>query len=479
MALTKHQKLARGMKRLSDAFEVHFQKTSSILNALQFHFFETHLIIGRPLMSKGTLQTMIRTHRCAMELFSPNADLRSAAQRSPLIGCILTPRFYLRSCVLVRPANAGENEKLAIPWGVKTILPTESLQKLEDAKLETFLYCASEDEMSEWIDWFESEDKAASLTNQLLAAEKDFQEKAAFEKNIRQQAIPFYRKSAVEYYKLPKGKPVSKTLLKADFAPQGENDIGAAYQLVSKSLSEHRKRHFEDFQRFWRDRLIDLMFKGTPWEEERRHAILAEYFSSGDASAKTNTGPRWDTGFALDRQTYGAFIRYFSNRFIADPLKCQADGEITLLLWIMVYAARDLEKSAPIKKLLALTTANISDRYAAVDEGEIEFSCGLADLIKEYAGEGNLQRQQKLFPNLTIDKLEDHFRRASEVILPPGAIPALPEAFLTFPHLEKHRRMNPKSRRQQLKNPPEILHDPISLNELKRQLIETSKPHHA
>ena len=154
MALTKHQKLARGMKRLSDAFEVHFQKTSSILNALQFHFFETHLIIGRPLMSKGTLQTMIRTHRCAMELFSPNADLRSAAQRSPLIGCILTPRFYLRSCVLVRPANAGENEKLAIPWGVKTILPTESLQKLEDAKLETFLYCASEDEMSEWIDWF-------------------------------------------------------------------------------------------------------------------------------------------------------------------------------------------------------------------------------------------------------------------------------------------------------------------------------------
>lgn len=479
MALTKHQKLARGMKRLSDALDVHCQKAASILNVLQFHFFETHLIIGRPLMSEKTLGTMMRTHRCGMELFSPNAELRSAAQRSPLIGCVLTPRFYLRSRVLVQPPDAAKNEKLAIPWGVKTVLPTESLQKLEDAKLEAFLYCASEDEMSEWIDWFEREDKAASLTNQLLAAEKDCQEKAAFEKNIRRHAIPFYRKSAVEYYKLPKGEPVSQTLLKADFAPQGENDIGAAYQLVSKVLSEHRKRHFEDFQRFWRDQLIDLMFEGTPWEEERRHAILAEYYSSDDAAAKINAGPRWETGAALDRRTYGAFIRYFSNRFIVDPLKCQADGEIALLLWVMIYAARDLEKATSIKKLLALTTANISDRYATIDGGEIEFSCGLADLIREYAGEGNLRRQQKLFPNLTIDKLEDHFRRASEAILPPGSIPALPQAFLTFPHLEKHRRMNPKSRRQQLKNPPEVLHDPISLKELKRQLVEKSKLHHA
>ena len=140
---------------------------------------------------------------------------------------------------------------------------------------------------------------------------------------------------------------------------------------------------------------------------------------------------------------------------------------------------RECKRGSPVKKLLALTTANISDRYVAVDNGEIELSCGLADLIKEYAGEGSFQRQQKLFPNLTIDRLEDHFLRASEVILPPGSIPALPEAFLTFPHLGKHCRTNPKSRRQQLKNPPEILHSPISLKELQQQLVEKSKLHNA
>ena len=54
--------------------------------------------------------------------------------------------------------------------------------KAEDAKLEALLYCASENEMSEWIDWFECEDKAASLINQLLVTDKDSQEKTTFEK---------------------------------------------------------------------------------------------------------------------------------------------------------------------------------------------------------------------------------------------------------------------------------------------------------
>lgn len=473
MALNKHQKLARGMKRLFDALESHYQKTASVLEVLQFHFFETHLILGRPLMSERVLQTMMRSHKCAMSLLSPNEQLRLAAQYAPLIGFVLTPPFYLRSKVLVLPADASKDEKLAIPWGVKTILPTESLQKLEDAKWEAILYCASKDEMSEWIDWYEREDKATSLTNQILMAQKDFQEKAAFEKNIRQLAMPFYLRSASEYYKLPKGESISKTLLNADFAPQVQNDLGMAYQLVSESLANHSKRHFENFQWFWRNQLTDLIFEGIPCKENR-HEFLVDFFSSENSAFKPSLSGRWETGRALDRQTYGAFIRYFSNRFIADPQKCKVDGEIALLLRIMIYAAHDLEKTVPIKRLLTLTTQHISDRYVTIDKGEIELSCGLADLINEYVGSRSLQRQQKLFPNLTIDKLEDHLRRASATILPPGATPALPEAFLTFPHLWGNCRMNPQKRRDQLKNPPKIIHDPISLKELKRQLVEKS-----
>jgi hypothetical protein len=209
-------------------------------------------------------------------------------------------------------------------------------------------------------------------------------------------------------------------------------------------------------------------------DEARKRRLLDEFFTSAD-TVKQAANPRWETGNALDRQTYGAFIRFFLDRFIGDPIKRQAEGEITLLLWIKIYAARDLEKPMAIKKLLELTTADINDRYITIDSREVELSCGLADLIKEYTGGEKLQRQQKLFPNLTIDKLEDHFRRASKVILPPGSLAALPEAFLTFPHLNKNFRINAKLLRLQQKNPPKVFHDPISLNELKRQLVEKSK----
>jgi len=477
MALTKHQKLARGMKHLTEVLEIHCRKTASMLDVLQFHFFETHLIIGRPLMSEKTLGTIMRMHRCTMGLLSPNKELRLAAEHSPLIGCVFTPLFYLQSRVLVLPDDAVKNEKLAIPWGVKTVLPSESFQKLEDAKLEALLYCPSEDEMSEWIDWFEGEDKAASFTNQLLRAEMEFQEKATFENNIRRHAMPFFLDSVAEYYRTSKGKRVSKTILKSDFAPQEKHSIETAYHLVSNSLIKHKKRHLEDFQRFWRDRLVILMFEGMTGTEEHRSAIFAKHFSLDYRVPKTNSGSRWETSSALDRQTYGAFILYFSNRFISNPLKYQVDGEIALLLWIMIYAARDLERPASIKQFLALTTASISDRYATINGGEVEFSRGLTELIKIYTGESGFQRQQKLFPNLTIDKLEDHFHLASKSILLAGAVSALPEAFLTFPHFKKHHRMNSKSRRRELKNPPKIFYDPISLKELKRQLIEKSKLH--
>jgi len=49
MALTKHQKLAKGIKSLLDSLEIHFQKTAKSINCLQLAFYETYLMIGRPL----------------------------------------------------------------------------------------------------------------------------------------------------------------------------------------------------------------------------------------------------------------------------------------------------------------------------------------------------------------------------------------------------------------------------------------------
>ncbi len=478
MALTKHEKLARGIKRLCEDFEVHYQKTALLLNALQFHFYEIYWIVGRPRMSKQTLQVMGRTHLCGMQLLSSNPVLQSAAQHFPFIGCVLTPPVNLRSRVLeLPPLDASKKEKMIIPWGVKIILPAESLRKLEEAKLEALLYSASMDEMSEWIDWFEPEDKTTSLTNQLLIERKNLLTREAFKQNIQKPAVPYYKIAVQQYHQLPKNEPISKALLHADFAPQKDNNIETAFRLVSESLADHRNRHFQDFQRFWYHKLINLMFDGVSCEASLRHSLLVEYFPFFTVKHKTIENPRWQTSSAIDRQTYSAFIRYFSDLFIVAPSKRQAEGEIALLLRIMIYTAHDLESHISIKKLLTLTTSNVSDQGIIIDGREIELSRGLTDLIREYIGVGNLERQQKLFPNLTIDRFEDHLRRASEKILPSGSMIVLPEAFLTFPHSFKNDRISAKSRLEQLKNSSKILHEAISWRKLKQQLVEESKLH--
>lgn len=360
MALTKHQKLARAMKKVLEDLEDHFLKTASNLNALQLHFYETHLIIGRPQMTEITMQTMMRTHKCAMTLLAHDPKMQSAAQNHPLIGCILTPCFYPQSRTHILPPDASSlEEKSIIPWGAKTILPQESLQKLEEGKLAATLYCALTSEMSEWIDWFEDEDKANTLTNQFLAIGDYFKQREPIEKNLEKKAFPLFKNVALEFYKKIEFPKVFKTLRSAEFAPREEEDIGIAYCRVLDSISKHKKRHFEDFQKFWRDQLEKLMFEGTNMEEKQRSALLADFFPNRTKSRKKQSKPRWETSAVLDRQNYAAFIRYFVEHFISNSQQYQVEGEIALLLWIMIYASRDLERPPAIKTLLAITTANI------------------------------------------------------------------------------------------------------------------------
>jgi len=150
------------------------------------------------------------------------------------------------------------------------------------------------------------------------------------------------------------------------------------------------------------------------------------------------------------------------------------EGEIILFLWTMIYISRTCD-TIPIDRLLKVTTANISEQVLLVDNKRIELSLGWGYLIEEYLGKGPRKRHQKLFPNLTIDKLEDRFRKASSAILPSGATFALPEAFQIFPHVEKGMRIPIKERHRQQQKPFKVFCDPISLEEGRQQLIEKSK----
>jgi hypothetical protein len=413
MALTKHQKLARGIKSLFEALNAHRQKVAFLLEAIQFHFYEPFLIKGHPLMKERALQAMMYAHRTSLALFSPNAEIKTACNTKPLIGCVITPPIYPETHIFQSSPDRA-NETWWVPWCVKIQLPSQSLKSLDEAYLEAILYCASEAEMSEWIDWFEQEDKAKTLTNQFFSALAYNEKRTQLKRNLVRPALPFFQKTVESFLGKWKFEKLNKTFYNTPFVPNQNTSLAQAYELVICALKSRKNRHLDDFKRYWRDQLEELIFENLHWTAEEKEALLREWIPLKTPKAKIKpTSPRWNSSLALDRQGYASFIRYFAEIFLQNPIENQAEGEIVLLLWLMVYISQTPDQVRPIKELLTLTTANINDRALAIDNIEVELSMGLASLFHDYAGEA-LHRQRPLFPNLSIDLLEDAFRKASK-----------------------------------------------------------------
>ena len=61
---------------------------------------------------------------------------------------------------------------------------------------------------------------------------------------------------------------------------------------------------------------------------------------------------------------------------------------------------------------------------------------------------GSSIESKRIF-SITVDRLEDLFKKASEKILPKNAIPIMPASLLAFPHIYPNIRLNPYSRQYQ------------------------------
>ena len=104
-------------------------------------------------------------------------------------------------------------EKLIIPWGVLIMLPAEILRKYEESLQDAILYCASEGEILNWLDWTEREDEAYSFTNQLLNDIQKQRENDQFKKNLQYIAFASYKKVIFECYKKEKAEKKQDALM--------------------------------------------------------------------------------------------------------------------------------------------------------------------------------------------------------------------------------------------------------------------------
>jgi hypothetical protein len=220
----------------------------------------------------------------------------------------------------------------------------------------------------------------------------------------------------------------------------------------------------------WKERLEELIFEGLNWPREKRSIFIKNWLTPQTIEGKCGHGSRWETSLAVDRTTYAAFIKYFVELFLENPSARMVEGETVCLLWILLYLAQDQIKKPTVQSILDLTTEHIENRTIQIGDQEIEMSMGLSHILQAYIGDKPARRHQKLFPNLTVDKLEDLFRKASQELLPSESSPILPGAFLTFPHCIWGVRMPPSLRRKIQFVSQKVCYKAVSSRDIIRQL---------
>ncbi|MBN2479721.1 MAG: hypothetical protein JXA94_05790 [Parachlamydiales bacterium] len=473
MALTKHQKLAKELNTIFSRLDLFYEKVSKILkNIVQFHFYESYLIIGRPLRQERTLKTMMYTHKLGMIIFSPNLALRKICLSKQFFGAILFPPIYKKSDIRANKSENCNNTKSVFPWKVKIYLPDEALEGLKKSYNKALLYCASKNEMSEWLDWYDKEDEGNSFTNLVLTILTHLREQAILKRNLIKASYPHFIKEIEQFYGKLNLEKAIKTLSKTEFIPNEDTSISQAYEKVLYSLKSRKNRHHDEFKHSWKNVLEEIIFKDLSWTAKKQKDYFEKWFLS---KQKTTKKERWSTGRSIDRQTYSAFIQYFSKTFLKKPTTYKAYGEVVLFLWLAVHIAQDPDNTVSIKEILSLTTSKIENRTICLNTCEVEITQGLADLILAFIGQKSVKKHQKIFPNLSVDRLEDLCHKASEIILPEEKVPILPEAFLTFPHSYEDMRIISKHRKEQQKTSTKIYFKMPSWRDIQKHLRNNSK----
>jgi len=456
MAKCKYGTLALKMEELLQGMEQFIEKTRQELPGVQFLFHERIPLIGVPVTSKSSFDEQVKAHAIGMRFLSPSQELRTACCNRSFFGFYLPLRLRLRSqCLEVVP-----NQPFATWWAIKTTLPREMEPIIEQGYWEVLLFCEDSTEYSYEIDLFEKENYTNTFTFQiesmLAVLERENSGKAVIRKNLNQLALPYFHAIVEKWKNDPQGHDIIPkdftTLFTKPFAPTESDYIAHAYQKVRLQLRERSLRNYEHLMVLWRHFLEDLMFSNVAWTDIEKAGFIKEWEISifgPSMNHRIEQEGRWEQARAIDKKQAGKIIKYFIDRFLADPSKHKKDGEIACLLWTLVWLAQDAQAGdITLARILAFDTTNIDKEQPAIlfDGKEVEISQGLYQLLQILQGKGAGKRSRPLFANLSSDYLQHVIKEASLTLFGLDSVPISPAAFLSFPHPQEGVRLTKKHR---------------------------------
>lgn len=246
------------------------------------------------------------------------------------------------------------------------------------------------------------------------------------------------------------------------FAPNPNQKIAHAYENVLNAIRNRESRHRQNLRCRYQQKLEQYIFEGLKWTLEQRQAFLNQWKENlfkRNLKATSHSHSRWKQCEGIDQFTAAKCIKYFVLKFISNPHDRQR-GEIACILWILIWSAKKCEDNLiTVSQVLNLHSNQIYAKNNTIifDNGNLEVSAGLYQLLLCLAGEGMGKRNHRLFKNVNnIKFLERALHDASKEILGENCIPVLPASFLIFPHLYRGFRM-PKRLRQELKNARQLV----------------------
>jgi len=452
---------------LQDLEDYHL-RVAKQLNLVQLHFYEPYALFGRPLMKLSALHAMFCTYYINLQILASSSSLRAICRELPMLGAIIKRPVYLTSECFV---SSGE-EAWMVPWRVRVVLPEDNQSKLERSQAQALLYCPLPDEISNEIDWFEKAMAADSLTHQFLSIIEHERRSAIVRKNLLKNPCSIWEEAKERWHAAPteESDPDAVYDLASepqkvddiDFAPAEGQSLALAYEAVMRSIRTRSCRHRQPLRTIYKEALERAMFEDVPWDDAEKTAFLKEwksnFFKQSEAISqkptKTPKKPlkqgRWNQCAGVDDITASNLIKYFITEFIANPRNKKA-GEIACVLLILVWIAQEGDNGPlAIPKVLQLTTKDIASEDDTVVIGRVEtiVSWGLKQLLECLRGKGEGKRGLRLFASLDPSgkALERALIEASKKILPEGASPVLPAAFLISPHVYQGVRMSSAQR---------------------------------
>lgn len=364
-------------------------------------------------------------------------------------------QYYAPHELVKNHLNASPQEIMsAIPWEFLDHQNLSNEKRIENDFLELLLLCPSFEEIDECRKFLKEDKARFNMLNKLNRLQNDFLEEKKIQTNLKKLAVSDFQKLIEEWKKTKKLKrsvsEITVKVLQQPFAPEETDTFDIAYEKLLMARKFKNIQYFSLLIDDWKHHLRKSIFEGSCWPIAKQQ----HFFEVWERALFKKSSPplipmkmRWEQAQSIDRLTGGKLIKYFNDLFFLNENPMH--GHVACILWTLIAISRQYQSNeAPVKLIdvvsLSKSDVSIKNRSLSLNGQEITVSKGLTAIYSILIDVKYGKRQLRLFPDMTVDRLEDALKGASKKMFVEKDVLITPQAFLTFPHPFEGVRIAPK-----------------------------------